>query len=72
MKVSVKKRNTGFEGIVQMPNFATTTLEKKDGTTVYNNVATLRRAAEQIAAKYNCDLYFINVPTKIAAKKAVN
>jgi hypothetical protein len=69
MKVSVRKRSTGYEGVVQLPNFAPTTLEKKDGTTVYENTTTLRRAAELVAMKYNCTLFFNDSTTKVAAKK---
>ena len=71
MKVSAKKRNAGFEGIVQLSNLGTTTLEKKDGTTVYDNLTTLRRAAEIVATKYNCNLSFVEPTVKIAAKKTV-
>lgn len=69
MKVSVRKRSTGYEGIVQLANLAPTTLEKKDGTKVYENTTTLRRAAELVAMKYNCNLSFTDSTTKVAAKK---
>lgn len=69
MKVSARKRGTGYEGIVQLANLAPTTLEKKDGTKLYENTATLRRAAEIVAMKYNCNLSFTDSTTKVAAKK---
>ena len=69
MKVSVRKRGTGYEGIVQLANLAPTTLEKKDGTKVYENTTTLRRAAELVAMKYNCNLSFTDATIKVAAKK---
>lgn len=69
MNVTIKRRNNGFEGVVRMPYLAETKMVKKNGTTIYENMANLITAARQLAGKYNCGIEF-NAPAMVAAKKS--
>lgn len=70
MKVKVTEKTPGlsFQGVVEMPNLATTYLRKENGSTVYATVSNLRQAASAAAKKYNATLNFF-APNKVAAKK---
>lgn len=75
MKVLVTSTPYGFEGLVNMPNFALTRLKKKDGNTMYENASNLEQAARQIARKYNCVLAIERAAfpkPRVAAKKTAN
>lgn len=73
MRVYAKKRETGYEGLVSMPNVGCTKLVKENKSTLYSTLPNLRQAAVAAARRYHCDLVFQDETTKkVAAKKNTN
>lgn len=71
VKQSTAKGETSLEGTYQLPGSSVTKLAKKDGTTKFQNRATLNQTARRVATALGWELQY-EEPLKKAAKKSVN
>ena len=70
VKQKTSKDQTTLEGSYQLPGSTVAKLAKKDGTTQFQNRATLNQTAKKVATTLGWELKFAE-PAKKAAKKSV-